>query len=740
MIERKYDPTKPYRYVKYGRMSDPQQNNRSPDQQFATIGETIARNQFPWRHLKTYRDDGISGRYRRKRPGLQQMLRDIQAGIVKPDLIIVDTYERFGRAEEFDEIRRKLKNDYGVLIVAADTNFADPTGVVGKAVGVVESIRSTEAGRVKAHDVLRGKKDAARQKRWPGGPAPFGFRLKRLFDNDSKDARPYSVLEHDLESSWLIRRIFEKADATGWGRVRLARWYNTDPEIPEKFKPIGEHEIGYILANDVYTGTLVWNRKGTDVVNDARIVEKKPEQEVERIPDFCEPLISTDLFRRVNALTQARSEASQLARATKQAASAKLIEPLSRGLVLKHILTGIVRCGHCRASMRPVPSSGKGKAGQEYHYLYYCCPRKAIGACTNDYYVPEPPLREAAVSRIRARLFPLSGNVDGVPEWFPGLVQEIDHELVDRRPEAATRHAALKASLKAIIDRIVGWQLSLGNSRLARKVRADIEELYATATEEKAAIEIALTEFEAVQKQAAVLANPRIVVERLKRLDDVLAANNPTLGNVELSKHIACIEVFADRRVILRGTMLGLFDGAVEALHQCGIVADDGSPADANARITPRRLTRRRINNLVDVDPKALADVEQALDPKRFVGLSGKFFWEESIAIAPKMSWVETHFMEVAQARTEEKLTHEQLAERFDVPVPTIRSSLRLAEQRGLIDQARPRKIPRRRWHEDHAQEVAKARAAGMTFEQLEKHFGKTEPTIRKALQHAAQI
>jgi hypothetical protein len=58
-------------------MSDPKQNKRSPDQQFATIEETITRCGHPWRHVRDYRDDGVSGRYLRKRPGLQRLLRDV---------------------------------------------------------------------------------------------------------------------------------------------------------------------------------------------------------------------------------------------------------------------------------------------------------------------------------------------------------------------------------------------------------------------------------------------------------------------------------------------------------------------------------------------------------------------------------------------------------------------------------------------------------------------------------------
>ena len=109
MLERQYDPTLPYRYARYGRMSDPRQNKRSPEQQFATIDETIARAGHPWRCVATYRDDGVSGRYLRKRPGFQRLLRDIEAVLIRVDLIAVDTLERLGRADEIAELRRRAR-------------------------------------------------------------------------------------------------------------------------------------------------------------------------------------------------------------------------------------------------------------------------------------------------------------------------------------------------------------------------------------------------------------------------------------------------------------------------------------------------------------------------------------------------------------------------------------------------------------------------------------------------------
>ena len=74
MLRCTFDPRQPHRYVRYGRMSTDQQNERSPDQQFDTIAHLLGRLGHPWVHVGDYRDDGISGRYlRKRRPDIRVM-------------------------------------------------------------------------------------------------------------------------------------------------------------------------------------------------------------------------------------------------------------------------------------------------------------------------------------------------------------------------------------------------------------------------------------------------------------------------------------------------------------------------------------------------------------------------------------------------------------------------------------------------------------------------------------------
>jgi glycosyltransferase involved in cell wall biosynthesis len=88
MMRHQYDRKQAYKYLRYGRMSGDTQNIRSPDQQFANCNETIQSLAYTWLELNRYRDDGISGRLVRGRPGLVQMMKDIMSKVFEPDLIV----------------------------------------------------------------------------------------------------------------------------------------------------------------------------------------------------------------------------------------------------------------------------------------------------------------------------------------------------------------------------------------------------------------------------------------------------------------------------------------------------------------------------------------------------------------------------------------------------------------------------------------------------------------------------
>jgi site-specific DNA recombinase len=284
-------------------MSSDEQNPRSPQQQRDTIEVTLKRLGYPWLVIGAYTDESVSGRYVRRRPGFQQMLHDIRTEAVKADAILVDTFERFGRAEELAALRQEVHQRHGVLVLTADTQFTEPTSIPGKALAAFESLRSTEDNRIKAHNVLRGKPDAARQGHWPGGPPPFGYRLKSaMVGRHGRQEVDHCILVPDPETAWIIQLVFELACTKGLGCTRLARMLNSDPNVPSEHKPFYDQTANHWLQHPIYYGELVWEEHATAVVDDRRVIERNPDEEVVRVPNFCEPLVSREAWEAVQKI------------------------------------------------------------------------------------------------------------------------------------------------------------------------------------------------------------------------------------------------------------------------------------------------------------------------------------------------------------------------------------------------------------------------------------------------------
>lgn len=411
MLRRTFNPDLPHQAVLYLRMSSDLQNKRSPDQQEDTIRQCMAKRGLNWKAVKVYRDEAKSGRLTRNRPQYQQMLRDIQSGTLQVDLILVDTLERFGRVEELPTIRKMLYETHGVLVLTADSSFADPTTTAGMALGFVESMRATEHGRILGHNVLRGKRDTAKLKRWPGGPCPFGFMLKSVMKvENGREVVDHSMLVPDPKSAWIITLLFKKADETSWGTNRLAKFLNACEDISDSLKPFHPSTVGRWLDNPIYYGELLWEKNCTGIAGGQRVVERNQVAEWLRIPEFCEPLVERELWDRVQAKRALRRKRTSQAR-NSNGNSPKQIEAPAPGISLKYLLSGLIYCDDCGLRMTLSSSGGyKTASGEMKRYPSYVCPGYIAGNCKNGKRVPEQWLREVVIFRLRERLFPVAST------------------------------------------------------------------------------------------------------------------------------------------------------------------------------------------------------------------------------------------------------------------------------------------------------------------------------------------
>lgn len=736
MLMTKFELRLPYRVVIYLRMSSDKQNPRSPDQQKDVIEGLIKQMGLPWQIVAVYRDDGISARFTRKRPDYQRMVKDLKSKRIPADLILVDSFERLTRSDDGAGIRRSFQR-MGLLVLTADSHFNDPTTTAGRALSAFESIRASEDGRLKAHNVLRGKRDAVRQKQWPGGAAPLGFRLRPVYKTvKGLDEIDHRVPEPDPSTRWIIEEIFRLADELGYGTGRIAKALNNDPRIPDDLKPFHPATIGETLDNEMHIGEYIWGKNCTGIVDEVRVIQPLPKDEWLHILEFCEPIIERTRWDRVQALRQARRDK----RPKRDDSQQQVVGLTAPGLALKYPLTGLVYCAHCQRRMIAQSSSPyETVSGEERRYVNYGCSGIAGGLCHNRQRVPEVWLRQIVVGLMRSRL-----HLDDCNPEHPAMVEFI--EIVRRELESHDAlqpdpSLALLAEQRELEERCRGWVQSLGNPSLSPIVRLSIEAEFERATARIRQIDADRASRQAGRQQRQQVLDPDEISQSLQQLATMLNGSNASAINLMLSHHIDSISCDDAGHVTVRTCKLGALAGNLDLFisdFEHPPASSEASPA--RFRANPRRRARLDIQGAIEDDEMAAEANEFAVDTDRFAGLGPEWFTEDHFDVPVTLSWAESNALAVAEFRLSSHASMDVTAKHFGKTVPTIRAALKYAKEKYGID-AFGKAISRLNlpnWSRSNAQAVVEfMKQPGVTMKTAVRHFERTEPTIRKALEFA---
>lgn len=473
-----------------------------------------------------YQDAGKSGRSIEGRAQFSQMLEDIRSEKDGVSYVLVFKLSRFGRNAADVLSSLQVMQDYGVNLICVEDGI-DSSKDAGKLIiSVLSAVAEIEKENIRVQ-TMEGRMQKAREGRWNGGFAPYGY--------DLKDGKLY-INEEEAEA---IRVIFDRYIHTESGSVGIAKYLADHGigKIPRQngTNPLFDaHLIRNILKNPVYCGKIAYGRRRTEKVHGTR-------------DDYH--LVEKDDYLMVDGLHEAIISEEDWQKAQEKLKSqAKRYEHVNRKTDERvHMLSGIVRCPICGAGMYGNKSIKKKADGSFYKdYFYYGCKHRNLTRghrCTYRNQVNEEMLDKSVaetVSRIVSR-----------PK-FAALMQErintqVDTTVLDREIKTCEKQLRNNSTLKLrLIEEMDA--LDFDDKHYSRK-KTDLNDRLDKAYDKIDALEIQLRDARA--KKNAIEAE-QVTAENIYRL---LRSFNQLYGIMSdderrklMEAIISEIQIYEDRR------------------------------------------------------------------------------------------------------------------------------------------------------------------------------------------------
>lgn len=160
-----------------------------------------------------YSDEGKSGKSVEGRPEFLQMLRDIEEGKDHVSFVLVFKLSRFGRNAADVLTSLQKMQDFGVNLICVEDGI-DSSKDSGKLmISVLSAVAEIERENILVQ-TMEGRRQKAREGKWNGGFAPYGYKLVE------------GELEIAEDEAEIIRLIFDKYINTTMGVNGIAAWLN----------------------------------------------------------------------------------------------------------------------------------------------------------------------------------------------------------------------------------------------------------------------------------------------------------------------------------------------------------------------------------------------------------------------------------------------------------------------------------------------------------------------------------
>ena len=295
-----------------------------------------------------YSDEGFSGKNIQGRQEFQRMLNDIQDGKDGVSYVLVFKLSRFGRnaADVLNSLQ--LMQDFGVNLICVEDGI-DSSKDAGKLmISVLSAVAEIERENIRTQ-TMAGREQKAREGKWNGGFAPYGYKLENgnlvIADDEVEVIRV--IYDRYIHTSDGVAGVAKYLNRNGY--VKKLRQNNTIPGFSRDF-------VLDVLDNPVYMGKIAYGRRRTEkkqgTRNEMHVVEQS---EFPIYEGQHEAIISEEDW----ALAQDKRKLNSFKRE-------KVNNPDHA-----HILSGILKCPCCGKSMYGNIAKAHSK-DKKTRYYYYC--------------------------------------------------------------------------------------------------------------------------------------------------------------------------------------------------------------------------------------------------------------------------------------------------------------------------------------------------------------------------------
>ncbi len=301
-----------------------------------------------------YSDEGFSGKNIQGRLEFQRMLNDIQEGKDGVSYVLVFKLSRFGRnaADVLNSLQ--LMQDFGVNLICVEDGI-DSSKDSGKLmISILSAVAEIERENIRTQ-TMAGREQKAREGKWNGGFAPYGYRL----ENGN-----LVIAEDEVE---VIRIIYDRYIHTNEGLSAVANYLNNHG-YTKKLRQNGtipgfsSNFVKDVLDNPVYMGKIAYGRRRTEkklgTRNEFHVVEK---DEFPVYEGQHEAIISEEDWN----LAQEKRKINAFKR--------EKVHDLEHA----HVLSGILKCPCCGKSLYGNIAKAHSK-DKKTRYYYYC--KNTVGA------------------------------------------------------------------------------------------------------------------------------------------------------------------------------------------------------------------------------------------------------------------------------------------------------------------------------------------------------------------------